>query len=144
MTIRDHLLAIEERHGHLTPEIVLDEARSESSPIHQCFEWSDDSAAEKYRLLQAEGLIRKVKVIVRTPKDEYAQTRQFVLARGGESSKYVRIERAMQDESLAQNVLEQARRELLAFERKYKDLLTINDALASSLSSALNSLRVAA
>ena len=61
-TTTDYLLALHGQHGHLTPEIVLDDARDESSPLHDHFDWDDASAAEAHRLDQARGLIRRVKV----------------------------------------------------------------------------------
>lgn len=52
------------RRGRLTPEDVLAAARDKSSPLHDSFEWDDDAAAHAYRLDQARGLIRRVRVFV--------------------------------------------------------------------------------
>ena len=62
MNIRDVLTGIYQSHGGLTPEIVVDEARPEDSPLHSRFEWDDDIAAEKYRRVQAAHIIRSVHV----------------------------------------------------------------------------------
>jgi len=43
--------------GLLLPEIVVDEARPNSSPLHNYFTWDDSEAAEKYRLVEARELI---------------------------------------------------------------------------------------
>jgi len=53
-----------ERKGRLTASKVVDAARNPASPLHACFEWDDDVAAEGYRLEQARRLIRGVKVVV--------------------------------------------------------------------------------
>lgn len=66
--------AIEERlerirlrnNGVLTPEAVVADAASKSSPLHSEFEWNDKRAAHQYRLDQARELIRKVTVEIRT------------------------------------------------------------------------------
>lgn len=56
--------ALEDRSGRLTPEQVVDAARSPSSAIHECFEWDDSTAAEKYRVEQARDLLKRVKIEV--------------------------------------------------------------------------------
>lgn len=48
--------------GLLRPASVVDAARDEKSPLHGAFEWDDTEAAQKYRLLQAQSLIRSFKV----------------------------------------------------------------------------------
>ena len=48
--------------GLLRPASVVDAARDEKSPLHGAFEWDDSEAAQKYRLLQAQSLIRSFKV----------------------------------------------------------------------------------
>lgn len=52
--------------GRLTPEQVVDAARSPASPLHARFDWSDADAAAKWRLEQARGLIRSVRLVVET------------------------------------------------------------------------------
>lgn len=52
--------------GNLTPDAVLEDARSKKSPLHDCFEWDDSEAAHRYRLEQARTLIRSVRVEVTT------------------------------------------------------------------------------
>lgn len=49
-----------ENNGVLQPEIVVDEARPVSSPLHSRFEWNNSKAGEAYRLWQARQLIRVV------------------------------------------------------------------------------------
>lgn len=48
--------------GDLTPDIVLDAARPESSPLHKHFEWDDSVAAEAWRKDQARTLIQSYKL----------------------------------------------------------------------------------
>lgn len=51
----------------VTPLAVVKTARSESSALHQCFEWDNTLAAEKFRLEQARGLMQALVVVVDTP-----------------------------------------------------------------------------
>lgn len=65
MTQLEALKAIADRDGgFLRPQAVVDEARDEDSPLHGAFEWDDGVAAEKYRLDQAQRLIRSFRVTV--------------------------------------------------------------------------------
>jgi hypothetical protein len=49
--------------GDLTPEAVVEAARSAESALHGAFEWDDSKAAQQHRLQQATQLIRAVIVI---------------------------------------------------------------------------------
>jgi hypothetical protein len=50
--------------GLLRPGDVVREARKAESPLHGAFEWDNRKAGEKYRLLQAQQLIRSFRVTV--------------------------------------------------------------------------------
>lgn len=60
--IRAILQDMYERHGRLTPAIIVDESRAEDAPLHKRFEWDDTVAAEQYRFLQAARIIRSVRI----------------------------------------------------------------------------------
>jgi hypothetical protein len=49
--------------GCLRPEIVVQEARRKTSPLHGCFEWDDREAASEYRLWQARELLAQYWVV---------------------------------------------------------------------------------
>ena len=55
---------IYERHGVLSPELVVDAATQPNHPLHDNFEWDDTEAARKFRLIQAARIIRSVRVTV--------------------------------------------------------------------------------
>lgn len=63
--IRDALteIAASNDEGLLTAEAVVETARHPDHALHPFFTWEDSSAAEKYRLLEARTLIRKVRVL---------------------------------------------------------------------------------
>jgi hypothetical protein len=69
---------IQEEHGEITPRLVLDDARSETSELHRLFTWDDAVAGEKYRLNQASYILRNLRIdYVRSDdKDDEPQTRQ--------------------------------------------------------------------
>lgn len=67
-TIRNELDRIIAEHGTLTPEIVVQEARKKTSPLHGHFEWRDSVAAHIQRLAQAREIINGVRVVITTDR----------------------------------------------------------------------------
>lgn len=65
MTRLEAVKAIAERNGGVvTPGMVLDEARDEASVLHGAFTWDDGAAAEKWRVHEAQQLIREFRVTI--------------------------------------------------------------------------------
>jgi hypothetical protein len=64
---RIRLAEIEERNGgRLTPDDVVADAKSPSSPLHGYFEWNIKKAAAAHWIEQARQLITSVHVVIRT------------------------------------------------------------------------------
>lgn len=57
---------LEDKHGRLTPEIVVADAKNTDSPLHGEFEWDVKKAAHEHWLDRARALIRSVKVVITT------------------------------------------------------------------------------
>jgi len=95
---------LEKKHGVVSPEAVVEEARPKDSPIHEAFEWDDSVAAEKYRTDQARYGINHLRVIVKKGANA-TQSRAYVNVVIGEQRGYVATARAMSDEDMAQQVL---------------------------------------
>lgn len=63
--IRDRLAEICKANGGvLTPEAVVEDAKSKASPLHGQFTWNTKEAAYQHWLDQARSLIRTVRVVV--------------------------------------------------------------------------------
>lgn len=56
--------ALEDKQGRLTPQQVVEAARSKTSALHGCFEWDDEKAGASYRIEQARELLRRVKIVI--------------------------------------------------------------------------------
>lgn len=111
-----------ESRGALTPAALVDEARPEGSPIHGCFEWDDAAAAEIYRQKQAGYYIRSLEVV---PVGAAEPVRAFVSITPVTASRtrgYMSVEVAMASEDTRAVVLDRAKRELIAFRDKYRQL----------------------
>ena len=101
----------------ITPEKVFERAKDENSELHKCFEWNNDVAAEKYRIIQAGNVVRMlyiepkgedtppVRVLSRTSDTVYQPTRTFLT----NTTEY-------------EALLKRALSELESFRNKYKTL----------------------
>lgn len=52
------------RDGEVRPTVLIEEAKSKTSPIHDAFEWNNQKAGHEYRLIQARNWIRRVTIVV--------------------------------------------------------------------------------
>lgn len=123
MTLTEILMGIYREHGELTARLVVDAARPTQSPLHGRFEWDDDVAGDLYRLEQARGLIRSVKLRYGDESDLPSHhVRRFVNVAYRDDTPhatYMPTEEAMADDVTRQIVLRQMKREWVTFKRKY-------------------------
>lgn len=107
--------------GLLTPEHVVEDARSVRSPLHNAFEWNDTVAAEKYRLDQASYLIRAIIVVPQGETSDRPPLRAFVNVKKDEQRGYTSLDVAMSDSDLRAQVVQQAWSELLGWRERYRE-----------------------
>ena len=126
--VGEELELIERQNGEITPQAVVDKARPEDSVMHKCFEWDDETAAEKYRLSQARSLIRCI-VVIPDKEDEKINTpvRMFVnqnpINNGQKApASYINVRTAFDNPETRSVVLANARYELSVFRSKYSQL----------------------
>ena len=121
----NYLKELEEKNGELTPALILEESRDENAVLHNCFEWNDGAAAEKYRLIQAGMIIRNITVKIEKHGTESRITRAFVnISDEAQKDKgvFVTIEKSLQNESYKQQLLKNALYELQTFKNKFQRL----------------------
>lgn len=118
------LQRIEKAHnGLLEPEMIVDAARSETSPLHDHFQWDDALAAEAHRKDQARELIRNLTVDISRSNIEPRAVRAFVNVvdeAGGQG--YVSTFTAMSSDDLRKQVLTRAWDELEAWRQRHAEL----------------------
>ena len=116
------LTDIEAAAGEIRPETVVQEAKSTNSPLHRFFEWDDKKASEQHRLWQARQLISSI-VIRKVGSVAPTEVRAFVNLTGdGEPRKYESISFVLTDAVKRGRLFEQAKREIVAWHKRYKDL----------------------
>lgn len=62
----------------VTPGQIVDYAKDKDTELHKCFEWKDKIAAHKYRLSQAQSIIRNI-VYIKDYKDEDENDKQLIV-----------------------------------------------------------------
>ena len=124
-----HIEMLRERcKGELTPEDILEDAKSDNSPLHSFFEWSDTEAARNYRLQQARGLIRAVVAIYVSDDKPAVKQRAYVNIKApGEPQHYRELSHAMSQKKTRDIVLNRALDELVSWRNRYRDLKAFAD-----------------
>ena len=114
-------------HGFVTPKILVEEASSKKSPLHDWFEWNKNKAAEKWLIEQAKYLLRSIEVVV-VCEGKPVQTRYMVNVANEEvASVYMPIQAVLEDEKLMDDYVAQAFRELESVRSKYEHLLELRE-----------------
>ena len=121
MSVSKELQKIYKEHGKLTPEMVVEYAKDENSPLHEHFDWDDSEAARKWRVHQARMLVCKVNIVSETSPDE--KTRLFVHnGKQDESRQYDHINVVVNDTAKFINTLERFKEDCLAHIKRIKSL----------------------
>lgn len=117
--------------GHLRAPDVVEAARDKKSVLHSQFEWDDTAAAEKFRISQARGLIRVV-VEYLGPAESSQAERVFVsLSSDREDGRgYRQTISVMSDEHLKKQLLEDARTDMIRFQKKYAHIQELAEVIS--------------
>jgi len=115
------------RHGSLTPEGIEAEARPVDAPLHDRFEWDDAAGGYKYRLIQAQALIRSVRIEYTTPGSE---EKKFIRAfsslhessESAEKQGYAPTEEILENELTRKILLRNMERDIAVLKRRYGHL----------------------
>lgn len=124
----EELLRIGDKYEALTPENVVEESRPEDSVLHNCFDWDDKVAAEKYRINQSQDLIRNITTVQIEDAVLHEPVRAFVSI---ETKEYVPVSVVVKQKELTEIMLENALKELNAFRNKYAALQPLAEVFQS-------------
>lgn len=102
--INKRLLWLSEQHGgHLTADIIIEDAKGEDSPLHDEFEWNDERAAYSHRVQTANALLNGWTVNV-TVENRTLKAPVFV-RHPEQRKKFVRVDRMADERELASATL---------------------------------------
>ena len=116
----------------LTPENLVNASRPEDAPLHSEFEWDDAIAAEEYRRTQARQMICNLSIVIDEQKQE--PVRAFFSLQSGfrkNAGTYEGTITIMSNEEKRQKLLDNAKRELEAFRKKYELLTELSEVFAA-------------
>jgi hypothetical protein len=119
----EFLWKLKEENGDvLTSAQIVEKAKPKNSPIHDFFEWDNDTAGEKYRLSQARYLIARIEIIVVSDGEE-DQIRAFhniSIQEGEEHDRgYVTVRDLQINKDYLEIVLSNAHSEIISWEKRY-------------------------
>jgi hypothetical protein len=122
MNARDVIQEIEQRHGYLTPKIVVDEARPKSHPLHAViFDRTPSEAAEAWWLHRAQEIIQSVRVRYTGADGESQSIRQYVSVITPERGPvYMDVDRVAEDPIAKAIVLREMEREWRQLRGRYE------------------------
>ena len=104
--------------GLLLPDVVVEDARREDSPLHDIFEWDDAKAAHAHRLEVARQLIRSVRYEEKTTKTEISTPHYVHVTVAGQRSGYMSVDTVRDSDALSREVLgDEVKRAKAALER---------------------------
>lgn len=129
----EYMHEITEREGSLTAERLLELSRDEDALMHDCFEWDDTVAAEKFRLSQARYIIRTI-VATKIDDEPIQEQRAFVSVSQtshAEKGRFKPLITALAVEKDRSVVLENAMRDWGFFKEKYSKLDELASAIAA-------------
>lgn len=122
MGLREHLQAIYDSHGKLTPELVVAEARPKSHPLHgYVFDRAPKEAAEAWYRHRAHELIQSYRITYQKSPDGPVQRVRGWCAVRTEEGQYVYepTEKVATDPFLRSLVLRDMEREWKQLHRRY-------------------------
>ena len=128
----EELHRIQQKHGKITPVLVVNESKSIHSVLHSLFDWNDTSAAEKYRQQQARGIIDNIVVVNIDGRTINKPVRAFVnIISRSHSRSYVPVAEVLSNQEYTDQMLNQAMCELRVFQNKYSALLELSQVFAA-------------
>ena len=116
--VGERLSKIHEKHGLVTADLVVRDARRKASPLHGGFEWDDTAAADAYRLYQARNICNALVISHPTGEGDERMVRAFVHIEEGYEDIHIVLSVAHKREAL----LAQALVELESSRNKYAHL----------------------
>lgn len=111
-----------------TPQQIVERARDADTELHKCFEWDNDVAAEKYRVVQARYLVHHLVIEEKQVPQDRPEIRVFY--KPEKSAGYQQTKLIVKDEDKYAQLLKQAYAELRAFKVKYSCLQELAEIFA--------------
>lgn len=133
--IGEALMEIDQNFSKIKPAAVVDAARSVDNPLHPHFEWDDSIAAESHRIQQARNLVRCITILPSKSKGRSITGERpaflSITTDDGERG-YRPLKVILNNRELRRQVLANAHRDLLAWEKRYNMLVDVCNIVRSA------------
>ena len=129
-TAADVINGCQDQNGYISAASVVEVSRPSNAPLHCCFEWDNNAAAEKWREQQARVMIKNL-VTVEITDDKRESVKTFVHVAADDNKGYKLLNVALHSENDREYVLKAAKRELAAFMEKYRRLSELAEVFAA-------------
>lgn len=107
----------------VTPEQIVEKAADRDTELHKCFEWDNKKAAHKYRLAQAQSIIRNI-AYVKEFQDDKGEDRKLVVraitCTNERKNTYETISRCIEDPESWTRLLESFKKDAFIFKQRYE------------------------
>ena len=132
--VTSELLNIQSKHGMLTAEGVLKEAKKKRHPLHNHFDWDNTKAAKRWRVHQANMLISQATVTLteHEPKTVHA----FVSIKTEEGRQFVHTVDAINDKQILFQIFSQLHTRIKSIEEQLTALNLLKGEVAVALTIA--------
>ena len=119
--LASEIKAIRDKHGKLTPKIVLTEATNPQHPLHDQFVWDNEKAGDAYRLIQARELIQSVRLRFVDSAGENRSARRYYAIRAADADEfdYDDVEEVMADRFRRKLLLNEMQRRIDELVQQY-------------------------
>lgn len=119
--------------GKLETKAVVSAATSPKHVLHKHFEWDDKVAADRYRQETAREMIQVIRVVEDTkPQSEQRERRAYLSIGEKDGRSYRTVEEVIGSKDLQLKVLQQAERDLEAWQFRYAELQEICDIVTTA------------
>ena len=108
----------EQTGGEVSPAMVVQEAKKKNSPLHNCFDWNNTKAAEKWRMHQARLLLGSI--VINFEYSEPETVRAFLNIQTPGKQTYYHINSIIDDEGKMQIIIDQLKRKLSLISEQLK------------------------
>ena len=134
LDVTSELLNIQSKHGILTAEGVLKEAKKKRHPLHKHFDWDNTKAAKRWRLHQANMLISQATVTLteHDPKTVHA----FVSIKTEEGRQFVHTVDAINNKQFLFQIFSQLHSRIKTIEEQLTSLDMLKGEVAVALTIA--------
>lgn len=130
--VGEHIEQLSAEYETITPQLLVDNARPEGAVMHPLYEWDDSIAAEKYRVQQSTHIMSELVIVHVEETDVDEDDKKPVMVRAfhsvsnhRETANYQPIAKIIENEEMESQVLQNARKDLESFQRKYQGLIDI-------------------